>query len=169
MAGGLAALWDAPAKTAYMLNEPLQAYAPMKNLSLPGAREVRPLGEEVIGGERCRKSVTYRMEGTNPIPTLIVWREISLQDFPIRIESTNNAHALTLNFTRVKFQAPPADLFALPNGFKAFESTDAMMAELVRRRTDAIDARARERRAKYGNVSDVDEESMPQQRPVRPY
>jgi hypothetical protein len=92
---------------------------------------------------------------------------MALQDFPIRIESTNSAQTVTLNFTRVKLQAPQADLFSLPNGFKAFETTDAMMAELVRRRTDAMEARARERRGKYGTP--VSEEDVTQQRPVRPY
>lgn len=168
MAGGLSAFWDAQSKTAYLLNEPLQAYAPMKNSVPTGPAEARPAGEEMLNGERCRKTVIYHAMGTNAVLTLIVWRSVALQDFPIRIQSTNNAQSLTLNFTRVKFQAPPADLFTLPNGFKSFDSTDAMMSELVRRRTEAMDARSRARLERYGTGKSVDEEPI-QQRPVRPY
>jgi hypothetical protein len=168
MAGGLTALWDAQNKTAYMLNEPLQAYAPMKPSTPAGPAEARPSGEEMLNGVRCRKTVIYHTVGTNAVPTLIVWRSTALQDFPIRIQSTNNAHSLTLNFTRVKFQAPAPDLFVLPNGFKAFPSTDAMMSELVHRRTEAMDARTRAQIEKYGSPKAADDEVM-QQRPVRPY
>jgi hypothetical protein len=166
ISGGLSALWDAPTKTAYLLNDPLQAYAPMKNPPDNGPFEPKMVGEEMMNGERCRKSVLFQTIRNVSLPTLIVWRSIALNDFPIRVESTNSLQTITLNFTRVKFQAPPADLFSLPNGFKAFESTDAMMSELVRRRTDALDARAKSRRAKYG---DNDEDSLIQQRPQRPY
>jgi hypothetical protein len=67
-------------------------------------------------------------------------------------------------------QAPPAEAVALPNGFKAYDSTDAMIAELVRRRTDAMDARARAHRDKFGNNSNMDEDSsFNTPKPVRPY
>jgi hypothetical protein len=168
LSGGLSTLWDAPTKTAFLLNDPLQAYAPMKHSATNGPFEAKVVGEEVMNGERCRKTVLYQSIRNETLPTLIVWRSIALNDFPIRLESTNSLQTVTLNFTKVKMQAPQADLFTLPNGFKAFESTDAMMTELVRRRTDALDARARSRRARYGDVKN-DEDGVMQQRPVRPY
>jgi hypothetical protein len=170
ISGGLSAFWDARTKTAYLLNDPLQAYAPMKAMWTNGPAEAVALGEELLNGERCKKSVIYQraLTGTNLVPTLIVWRAVALGDLPIRIQSTNNTQAVTLNITRVKLQAPQADYFILPNGFKAFPTTDAMMAELVQRRKEALDARARSRRAKFGD-SRTEDDPLMQQRPVRPY
>ncbi len=167
VAGGLSALWNGPSKTAYLLNEPLQAYAPIRSSNTNALLEAAD-GEELINGDRCRKTVASQQVGSESVPRLIVWRSIEKQDFPVRIQTTNNTQNLTLTLSRVRMQAPPAELFALPSGFKAYESTDAMMAELVRRRTEAMDARSRARRSKYGD-SQLDDDSMNQVKPTRPY
>src|SRR5262249_3870219 len=127
VAGGLSVLWDGATQTAYLLNEPLQAYAPIRNLNTNGPVEIVAAGEEDLGTEHCRKSVLTRHVGADVVPVLAVWRGVAQQDFPLRIQMTNTPGAVTLTLTRVRFQAPPADVFALPNGFKKYDSTDAMM------------------------------------------
>jgi hypothetical protein len=149
MAVGLSALWHAPSQTAYLLNEPLQAYAPMRNSVTNGPTEVSVLGEEEVNGERCRKSVVMR-QGT---PVLVVWRALAKQELPVRIQMTNGPAAATLNLSRVRMQAQPPELFALPNGFKAYPSTEALLTELMRRRTEAIDASYRSKRERTGVVT----------------
>lgn len=158
--GGLSALWDAPTQTAYLLNEPLQAYAPIRHSGTNGPTEITQAGEENIGAERCRKSILSRRNGADLIPVLVVWRGIAEQDLPLRIQTTNTPGAVTLNLSRIRPQAPPADLFALPNGFKKFDSADAMLSELMRRRTDLISARNKRNRDKYGAPRGEDE-AMP--------
>jgi hypothetical protein len=158
VAGGLSVLWDGPTQTAYLLNEPLQAYAPIRNNNTNGPAEVVAAGEEELGAEHCRKSILTRRVGADVVPVLVVWRGVAQQDFPLRIQMTNTPGAVTLNLTRVRFQAPPADVFALPNGFKKYDSTDAMMAELVRRRTDLLSGRASRKRDRYGNTALEEEE-----------
>jgi hypothetical protein len=148
--GGLSALWDAPTQTAYLLDEPLQGYAPIRGVSTNGPSEVTVAGEENVGAEPCRKTILQRVVGAEMTPVLIVWRGIAQQDLPLKIQMTNSPGAVTLTLSRIRFQAPPADLFTLPNGFKRYESTDAMISELMKRRTDLISARSKRQREKYG-------------------
>lgn len=167
MSGGLSALWDGPSQTAYLLNEPLQGYAPIRNSGTNAPLEVAQAGEEQMSGEACRKSVLSRRQGAELIPAIFVWRSIARQDLPIRVQTTNSAAAVTLQLSRIRMEAPPAELFTLPNGFKKYESTDAMMSELVHRRTDAASSRMRAREERYGTPKIDEEQEI--QRPVRQY
>lgn len=167
LATGLSALYDAQTRTAYLLNEPLQGYAPIRNTTTNAALEVVAAGEENVGSERCRKSILSRQVANAVVPVLVVWRGIAQQDFPLRIEMTNTPGAVTLNLTRVRFQAPPAETFSLPNGFKKYESTDAMLSELVRRRTDLLTGRNARKRDRYGNPAAVEEDFGPANEPPR--
>jgi hypothetical protein len=170
MNGGLSVLWHAPTKTAYLLNDPLQGYAPIRNPGTNNINEAKGAGEEIINGERCRKSIVTQDAAGETIPRWVVWRSADKQDLPIRIQSTNSPSAVTLTLSRLRMQPPPAELLALPNGFKAYDSTEAMMAELNRRRGDAMDARSRARRAKFGDNPNMDEDSsFNQSKPPRPY
>jgi hypothetical protein len=101
---------------------------------------------------------------------LVVWRSVAQQDFPIKIQTTNTPAAVTITMSRIRFQAPQADLFELPNGFKKYDSTDAMLSELTRRRTDAMAARSKIRREKFGAPpSEDDDNSHSPDKPTRPY
>jgi hypothetical protein len=164
---GLSALYDSKTRTAYLLNEPLQGYAPIRDSGTNAPLNVVAVGEENIGSERCRKSILNRQVANEVVPVLVVWRGIAQQDFPLRIEMTNTPGAVTLNLTRVRFQAPPPETFALPNGFKRYESTDAMLSELVRRRTDLLTGRNARKRDRYGNPAAVEEDFGPANEPPR--
>jgi hypothetical protein len=168
LTGGLSALWDGATQTAYLLNEPLQGYAPIRNSGSNGPVEVALLGEEHFNGERCRTSVVSRREGTNLVPILVVWRAVAQQDLPIRIQTTNTPTAATLTLSHFRLHAPPAELFTLPSGFKKYVSTDAMLSELVHRKTDAVSARSNAARARYGDPKEDDGAVVPGQQ-VRPY
>jgi hypothetical protein len=167
--GGLSALWDAPTQTAYLLDEPLQGYAPIRGVSTNGPLEVTVAGQENVGAEPCRKTILQRVVGAEMVPVLIVWSGTAQQDLPLKIQMTNSPGAVTLTLSRIRFQAPPADLFALPNGFKRYESTDAMISELVKRRTDLISARSKRQREKYGMPTEDQETTDALNKPVRPY
>lgn len=172
IAGGVSALWHEPTKTAYLLNEPLQAYAPLRHNAYPtnSPLEVAQMGEEETNGQRCRKSVLSRRTGNQVIPQFIVWRSVEFQDLPVRIQTTNNTAMTTLTLSRIQLRAPAPDLFALPNGFKKYESADAMLGELVRRRTDALSGRAKMNRERYGAPDpNLEDEPPPTARPLRPY
>lgn len=161
IAGGMSVLWDSPTKTAFLLNEPLQGYAPIRNASTNGPGEVVEAGEEEVNGERARKTIINQPAGSVSVPTLIIWRGLAHQDLPVRIQTTNSTQSVLINLSRIRFQTPQADLFALPNGFKAYPTTEAMMNELLIRRNEATDARQRARREKFG----VNHEDIPPEQP----
>jgi hypothetical protein len=168
--GGLSALWDGPTQTAYLLNEPLQAYAPIRNSGTNGPTQIVLAGEEDIGTEHCRKTILTRTYGSDPVPVLVVWRGLAEQELPIKIQTTNTPSAVTITLSRIRMQAPAVDLFALPNGFKKYDSTDAMIGELMRRRTDALTARSKMKRERYGTPkADDDEDNSTMLKPTRPY
>jgi hypothetical protein len=167
VASGLSALWDGKTQTAYLLNEPLQGYAPIRNPATNGPAEIVAAGEENLGTEPCRKFTLNRRVANDTVPILIVWRGTAHQDFPLKIQTTNSPGAATLTLTKVQFQAPPAVMFALPNGFKRYESTDAMTAELINRRTDLLSGRAAKKRDRFGNPAFDDEQGAPTAPPPR--
>lgn len=168
-AGGLSALWDRATQTAYLLNEPLQGYAPMRaTIDTNAPSEIVEAGEENVGGERCRKTIINRRVGSEAVPALVVWRGVAEQDLPLRIQTTNTPAAATITLSRIRMQAPPAELFQLPNGFKRYESTDAMLSELTMRRSEAMASRSKIRRERFGNSGYNEDEEMPQ-KPMRQY
>jgi hypothetical protein len=168
--GGLSALWDGPTQTAYLLNEPLQAYAPIRNLATNGPLEVVAAGEEDVGAEHCRKTILTRKLGGEAVPVLAVWRGTAEQELPIRIQTTNTPSTVIITLSRVRLQAPAPDMFNLPNGFKRYDSTEAMIGELMRRRTDAMTARTKMKRERYGTPTvEDDDNSHEMGKPTRPY
>jgi hypothetical protein len=123
-----------------------------------------------VGAEPARKSILQRVVGAELTPVLIVWRGTAQQDLPLKIQMTNSPGAVTLTLSRIRFETPPADLFALPNGFKRYESTDAMITELVQRRRDLISARSKRQRERYGLPTEQEEETTrAMDKPTRPY
>ncbi len=169
LAGGLSVLWHGPTQTAYLLNEPLQGFAPLRHSATNGPMEAVVMGEEEISGVRVRRSLVSLREGAESVPAFIVWRAPAQGDLPVKVQTTNGTSAITMTLSRVRLEAPPAEWFELPNGFKAHESADAMLSELTRRRSEAMSARARAQRAKYGDPKLDDEEAPMMSRPMRPY
>ncbi len=167
MAGGLSVFYDAAAKTSYLLNDPLQAYAPVRNPDVGSSTEATVVGEEELNGERARKSVVNRRVGGELIPQYVVWRSTAQGDLPVRIQTTNMPSLTTFTLSRIRAQAPPAELFALPSGFKKYETTEAMMSELLTRRSSRLEGERRGRKQYWDNSGDGYDPLR--ERPNRPY
>lgn len=133
MAGGLSAFWDGPAQTGYLLNEPLQGYAPIQAANTNSPLEIAVIGDETLNGEATVKSIASLRVGSELIPQFIVWRSKGHGNLPVLIQTTNRPANLSLSLSRVRLTPPPAELFELPSGFRKYESTDVMMGELIRR------------------------------------
>lgn len=59
----------------------------------------------------------------------IVWNATDLKKFPIKIETTSQAHTTTILFTNVKLSKPEASLFDPPAGFKHYDSPQALIQQ----------------------------------------
>lgn len=168
IAGGMSAFWDASMKTGYLLNDPLQAYAPIRLSQTNAPLEVAAAGEEAINGEATHKFIGSLRVGNELVPRLVIWRSATQGDLPIRVQTTNDPANLTLTLSRVRPGPAPKELFEIPSGFKKYETTEAMMSDLIARRSARMEG---ERRAKNRMwKSNPDDEDDPLLKPpTRPY
>lgn len=139
--GGMSFLWNNQSKAAFVINEPMQAYAPAPlNASRIGAvREKRVLGSETVDGQKCQKwqIVSSAENGTTNVIT--VWRAIVPYDVPVKIEYASPA--VRLKLSKIRFQPFSPDMFVVPDGFKRYQSLEAMTAELLSRRRSMMPRR----------------------------
>jgi hypothetical protein len=147
-------IWDVNENRGYMLNDPLQAYAPISssrqftNVSVgAGLNNTSP--EKVAGHLSPATEVT--VTASDGVATIFrVWRATDLKGLPFRIQCPSGGVPLTLTLSKVNLGAVPNDLFLPPNGFTKYESPEAMMTEMALRRVNLS-------HKKIYNTPDIDE------------
>ena len=136
-AGGVLFIWDVAKRSGYVLNDPLQGYAPIGeggglNQVTVQASSRQPVAERVEG-HKCEQedeSVTWSDQTRTDFHVL---RSLDQKGFPIRVTWTTNDTTFTLSFSKVLFEPPAAELFEPPDGFTKYASQDAMISELMMR------------------------------------
>jgi hypothetical protein len=136
-ASGLLFIWDETKHTGYIVSEELQGYAPVKPaLDVPAlAAESTPSqgASKELNGHSCRRAdVVVPLSNGLKVP-LTVWKADDANEFPVRIECSNGSDVMTLNFSEIRFETPPEDLFEPPDGFTAYASSTSLMNELIMR------------------------------------
>jgi hypothetical protein len=130
-------IWDVNTNAGYVLNEPLQGYAPVSssrhytNLTARATviSSAHPAAE-IIGGHPCQITDVTVTASDGAATFFQVWRATDLKGLPLRIICPTNGMPMTLTLTKVQLETLPADLFVPPSGFTKYESTEALMAEL---------------------------------------
>jgi hypothetical protein len=129
-------IWDVKENRGYMLNGPLQGYAPVSSnarftnvLAGPGGNGAA----EKIAGHSCQAAEATVAASDGRTMVFHVWRATDLQGLPLRITCTADGAPLTLNLTKVRLELPPNDLFQPPDGFTKYSSAEGMVTELVAR------------------------------------
>ena len=139
-AGDSAFIWDVKANRGWVLNDPLQGYAPVSshryytNLAA-GAIQANPAPER-IAGHRCARAEVTVTANDGAATAFQVWRAEDLNGLPLRITSVVNDVPITLTFSTIRREQVPDDLFQPPNGFTKYESPEAMMTELALRKVN---------------------------------
>jgi len=130
-------IWDVSTNRGFVLNDPLQAYAPMSSsrqftnvVAGPALNEATP---EKIAGHPCQQSEVTVTANDGTATTLRVWRATDLKGLPVRIVSSAGAMPLTLTLTKARLESLPNDLFTPPSGFTKYDSAEALINELVAR------------------------------------
>ena len=133
-------VWDANEYRGYVLNDPLQAYAPISssrqftNVTEGAAANSTP--PEKFDGHPCQV-VEATVTASDGVATAFrVWRATDLKGLPLRIQCLSGGVPLTLTLSKVRLEAVPNDLFLPPNGFTKYESPEAMMTEMALRRVN---------------------------------
>jgi hypothetical protein len=159
-------VWDVNENRGYVLNDPLQAYAPISssrqftNVTEAAAVNSRP--PEKIDGHPCHVAEVTVTASDGVATAFQVWRATDLKGLPLRIQCSSGGVPLTLTLSKVRLEAVPNDLFLPPNGFTKYESPEGMMTEMALRRVNLS-------RKQFYNARDVDEPASRDNRlPTRP-
>ena len=136
-AEGFAFIWNVAANQGYLLNEPLQAYAPISSsrqfTNLAASTAVNPSAPQKVAGHPCQP-IEVTVAATDGSTTLYrLWRATDLKGLPLRITCASNGLPQTLTLSKVRLQTLPNDLFLPPNGFTKYDSPEALATELAAR------------------------------------
>lgn len=134
---GSAFIWDVTAGRGYLLDDPLQAYAPISancqftNITTGSA----PNGAapETISGHPCQSAQATVAASDGSVTGFRLWRATDLNGLPLRITRASDGAPLTLTLSKVRLESIPDDLFLPPNGFRKYDSAEGLMNEFAAR------------------------------------
>lgn len=130
-------IWDVARRQGYVLNGPLQGYAPISsnreftNMTVSAATV--SAGPETIAGHPCQPADVTVVASDGSTTVLRAWRATDLKGLPLRIATVSDAMPLTLTLSKVRLENVPEDLFAPPSGFTRYASAEAMINEMTTR------------------------------------
>jgi hypothetical protein len=147
-------IWDVNENRGYLLNDPLQAYAPVSSsrqfTNVTTGAALNTASPEKVAGHPCQATEVTVTASDGVATVFRVWRAADLKELPLRIQCPSGGVPLTLNLSKVSLGAVPNDLFLPPNGFTKYESPEAMMTEMALRRVNMS-------RKQIYNTPDIDE------------
>lgn len=91
--------------------------------------DITELGKETVDGHPCvkNKAVVTDKDGTAHEST--IWNATDLKNFPVKIETAEAGHKITMLFHDVKLAKPDASLFEPPSDCKKYDSMQSMMMQ----------------------------------------
>jgi hypothetical protein len=138
--GGAAFIWDVTANRGFLLNDPMQAYAPISanrqftNVATGSA--MNDAAAEKISGHPCQLAQATVAGSDGSITGFRLWRATDLNGFPVRITRASDGPPLTLTLSRIRLEPIPDDLFQPPIGFAKYDSAEGLMNELAARQNN---------------------------------
>jgi len=123
-------------KTAYLIFPGMQACVenPLPDSETTGADykvETTELGKETVDGHPCVKNKVI-VTSTNAAPQeSTVWNATDLQNFPVKIQTTDQGRGMTLLFKDITNSKPDAGVFEPPSGYTKYDSMTAMMQAVL--------------------------------------
>ena len=134
---GCGFIWDVTTGRGFLLNDPMQAYAPIlasrqfTNLltgSVPNGS-----APEKISGHPCQPAQATVTASDGSLTGYRLWRATDLNGFPVRITRASAGPAFTLTLSKIRLATLPDDVFQPPRGFVKHDNADALMNELAAR------------------------------------
>lgn len=126
-------IWDVATSKGFVVNEPLQGYAPISsklaitNVTITDLEGV----SETIDGRRCRQAtVKVGLDGQD-VAEMSIWRAAELKNFPVLIKANNGQ--LTAHFVDIHLDKPSAGLFSPPATYTQHANAEVMLNDLVER------------------------------------
>jgi hypothetical protein len=131
--GGMFFIWDTASQKGYVLSEALQGYAPISpaaQITNVVAVPKNPASEQV-NGHLCHQVEAAVALNDGSTAKLIQWRADDLKRFPMRVRATGAGGDVTVDFSNVRLDLPPPELFVPPSGFTKYASPMALINELM--------------------------------------
>ncbi|HXC34999.1 MAG TPA: hypothetical protein VNV43_03940 [Candidatus Acidoferrales bacterium] len=124
-------------KNAYMIYPRIHSYV---DIAIPSSAQAgdfnaqtTKMGEETVNGHSCIKNdviITNSVQSSD----FTVWNATDLNNFPVRIVTTEQGMPVTINFQDVSFDRPAAGLFDPPAHFTRYGTIqDLMQSALMNR------------------------------------
>ncbi len=131
--GGMFFIWNEGGHSGYVLSDPLQAYAPASAQVQPTNVSLNTLGavREEANGHPCRRIEAVVQSSDGSSARFRVWQAEDARYFPVRIQAPPGPGEMVLDFSDVRLELPPAELFGPPDGFTKYETPVALMNELI--------------------------------------
>jgi hypothetical protein len=131
--GGMYFLWDTARQSGFVVSEALQGFAPIAAPSsvlnvTPESKE--PVAEEADGHPCHRIEKMAALSGVS-IAKLTEWRADDLNHFPVRVRAEGGGRLTTVDFSQVRLDIPPPELFVPPAVFTQYASSSALINELM--------------------------------------
>ena len=127
-------------KTAYLLYPNMQAYVVMPPRNQDTAKsasdfkiESTELGKDTVDGHPCVKNKVVVTDDKGNPHNYTVWNATDLKKFPIKLETTDGGHQMTMSFKDIKLSKPDASQFDPPSSFKKYDNMGMMMQEMMKR------------------------------------
>lgn len=134
---GCAFIWDVAANKGYLLNDPMQAYAPIpanrQFTNLVASSAPNGAVPEKISGHPCQSAQATVAASDGAITGFRLWRATDLNGLPVRITRASDGPPLTLTLSKFRLEAVPDDLFQPPTGFAKYDTADGLINELTAR------------------------------------
>lgn len=133
--GGYSFIWDLAENRGYVLSEALQAYAPVSsdlrvtNLAIQAAN----IATQRFSGHPCDSATATARTADGTAAEFELLRAMDLNGFPVRIQAVTRANPITLNFSKVRLEPPPAEVFSPPDGFTKYPTPESMADEIAAR------------------------------------
>jgi hypothetical protein len=131
--GGMYFIWSETQHSGYVLSDALQAYAPTAATVAPTNVALRSSAavEEEANGHRCRRMEAMVQCGDGSSERFQVWQAQDAKSFPVRIRAEASGREMTLEFSELRLELPPAQVFGPPDGFIRYETPGALMNDLI--------------------------------------
>jgi len=101
--------------------------------------ELTPLGKETLDGHACIKNKTVVADSLGHQKEYTVWNATDLNQFPLKIQTTNSLGEPETTFYRnVKLAKPDAKLFELPAGYRKYTDLSAMMQDIMMKQMQGL-------------------------------
>lgn len=121
-------------KVNYVIYPDLKAYVEMPDKSASAEKtnanykvESADLGKETVDGHPCVKSKVTVTDDENTKHEYTVWNATDLKKFPVKIETNDAGHQVTIAFKDIKLAKPDASLFTAPADMTKYNSPQELM------------------------------------------